>query len=330
MSSCLTSSFSPRASWARFFVEVNEQLAEILRGQHGVANRFQVATTSTTKAELETLIRRGVLRTRPPNLVVLAAAPNSWTQRAMIAAMSTHPDAMVSHGSAARLHELDGFTGYTPMHVTVRHGVRPTTPKSLNVTVHQTRAWAPGDAVRISNIPVRNVPLTLIDILATLDERRTVMALDSALRNGVTIEHIQHVVAGRVRQGRKGPIPLLLMLDQRTNKRLPRSWFQRLASELLAANGLRFDDEVPVHTPDGKLLAELDLALPALKIGVECQSWRWHATPDARRKDAQRKRALRRLGWEIVEVWWADLDRMAEVADTVRVIIDERVLKLDV
>ncbi len=309
---------------------MNENLTDILRAQHGVATRFQVATTSTTRSDIERLVHRGILEARPPNLVVLLAAPTTWRQRAIIAAFSTHPDAAVSHGTAGRLHELDGFEHYSPLHVTVRHGVRPTTPANINVTVHQTRMWDRSDVTHVDNIPVRTIPLTLIDILATLDERRTIAALDSALRKGVSIEYIQHVVAGRVRQGRKGPLPLLVMLDQRTNARLPRSWFQRLASGLLAARGLRFDDEVPVRSTDGSLLAELDLALPALKIGVECQSWRWHATPEARRKDAQRKRALRRLGWEIVEVWWGDLNRMDEVAETVRVIIDDRIPKLDV
>jgi len=46
-------------------------------------------------------------------------------------------------------------------------------------------------------------------------------------------------------------------------------------------------DEHPVHQ-GGRLLAELDLAIPELKIGVECQSWEWHSTPAAQRRDAAR------------------------------------------
>ena len=71
-------------------------------------------------------------------------------------------------------------------------------------------------------------------------------------------------------------------------------------------------------------VADLDLAIPELRIGVECQSWKWHATPDAQRRDAARKRALRRLGWDIIDLWWSDLDRIDDVHATLLVMISER------
>ena len=88
---------------------------------------------------------------------------------------------------------------------------------------------------------------------------------------------------------------------------MPRSWFQRIAGRVLAAAGIRLVDEYPVRDRNGVLLAELDLADPVRKVGVECQSWQWHATPTAQHRDARRKGMLRQLGWEIVDVWWSDL-----------------------
>ena len=40
--------------------------------------------------------------------------------------------------------------------------------------------------------------------------------------------------------------------------------------------------------------------------------------------DAARKRALRRIGWEIVDIWWSDLDHIDDVLATLLVIVDER------
>ncbi len=60
------------------------------------------------------------------------------------------------------------------------------------------------------------------------------------------------------------------------------------------------------------------------RIGIECQSWAWHSTPAAQRADARRKRAVRRIGWEIVDVWWSDLKRMDDVVETVSPIRAER------
>ena len=35
-----------------------------------------------------------------------------------------------------------------------------------------------------------------------------------------------------------------------------------------------------------------------------------------------RKRRLRLLGWELVEVWWGDLDRIDEIVDEISFLID--------
>jgi very-short-patch-repair endonuclease len=149
-------------------------------------------------------------------------------------------------------------------------------------------------------------------------------ALDSMLRRGDSAEWVRQTSARWRKRGVVGPAVVMRLLDERVDGRLPRSWFQRLAKRTLAARGIRLVDELVVRDPSGVALAELDLANPALKVGVECQSWRWHATPSARAADARRKRRLRHLGWEIVEVWWSDLDDMDDVEAELRLVIDRR------
>ena len=89
----------------------------------------------------------------------------------------------------------------------------------------------------------------------------------------------------------------------------------------LAAEAIHLVDEWPVFDTTGRRLAELDLANVDLQVGVECQSWEWHGSPSAKRRDLTRKRRLRVLGWEIVDVWWSDLNRMAEVVADVQLAI---------
>ena len=100
---------------------------------------------------------------------------------------------------------------------------------------------------------------------------------------------------------------MLELLADRVDRRLPRSWFQRLAKDLFAAEAIHLVDEWPVYNTNGRRLAELDLANVDLQVGVECQSWEWHGSPSAKQRDLTRKRRLRVLGWEIVDVWWSDL-----------------------
>lgn len=144
------------------------------------------------------------------------------------------------------------------------------------------------------------------------------------LRSGDSPTWIRSVAERWKGHGVAGPPTVLALLDERVDGRLPRSWFQRLAKRALQARGLVLVDEYPVEASDGRLLAELDLAIPELRIGVECQSWRWHSTPTARAADASRKRRLRLLGWELVEVWWSDLHRLDEVMEELLLLIERR------
>ena len=88
------------------------------------------------------------------------------------------------------------------------------------------------------------------------------------LRDGNSPAWIRQTASRLRRQGMAGPSLVLRMLDQRVDRRLPRSWFQRLAKAALADAGFRMTDEHPVHDEDGRLLAELDLAIIGLRIGV--------------------------------------------------------------
>jgi len=160
---------------------------------------------------------------------------------------------------------------------------------------------------RVDNIRVLSVPCTLALLAPAVGIGPTARALDSALRQGVSSDRLRAVALAWKQRGRAGPPALLMLLGERVDKRLPRSWFQRIAQRVLANVGVQLVDEYPVRDRRGTLLAELDLADPEPKVGVECQSWRWHATPTAQHRDARRRGMLRQLGWEIVDVWRSDL-----------------------
>jgi hypothetical protein len=166
--------------------------------------------------------------------------------------------------------------------------------------------------------------VALIQVAAFDGRDRAGQALDSILRRGDAPEWIRSVAVRWQRCGVRGPRSVLSLLDERVDGRVPRSWFQRLAQRALARCGLVLVDEFPVFDQSGRLLAELDLAIPELRVGVECQSWRWHATPTARAADAARRRRLRLLGWELVEVWWRDLGHLDAVVDELVFLIDRR------
>jgi hypothetical protein len=264
------------------------------------------------------LIDAGTWRRDNERVVTSRSAPVTWHQRVMIATLATR--GVASHATAARLHGLDGFDRNDEIHITLRYDQRRYA--HAGARVHVSRVFDRSDQLEVGGIPTVIVPVCLIQI-AEDSHDGLVKALEGAMRDGISPTWIRHVAARYHRVGLSGTKRLVRALDERVDGTLPRSWFQRLASRLLAGAGIETVDEYPIH--EGKrLLAELDLAIPHLRIGIECQSWRWHATPEAQRRDAVRKRNLRRLGWDITDLWWSDLDRIDDVLATLLVVIAER------
>ncbi len=190
--------------------------------------------------------------------------------------------------------------------------------------MHRSRVLTRADVTHVDHISAVIKPVALVQVAAVHDRDAAAKALDGLLREGARPLWLRGVAERWRGSGVPGPVTVLQLLEERVSGRLPRSWFQRLAKRLLIVHGVQMVDEHAVHDDDGRLLAELDLALPEVKVGVECQSWQWHGTPTARAADARRRRRLRLAGWEIAEVWWTDLDRMEEVADEVALLVARR------
>ncbi len=296
------------------------EMNDLFSRQHGVASASQLRRVGISRKVELRLLRDGTLEEVYPRVLRLSGAPVSFPSQLMAATLA--PGVVcASHGSAARLHELDGFDRYHELDVGV---LRPMHHPDRSVNVHWTRGPLGQHVVTVAGIPVTTVAATLALLAAHFGIGPTAKALDSALRDGVSAEWLKSVASTWRRRGRSGPAALLMLLGERVDQTLPLSWFQRLAKRLLAERGIRLVDEYEVRDERGVVLAVLDLADPVRKVGVECQSWRWHATPAAQHRDARRRGMVRRLGWEVVDVWWSDLHQPDRVLAELRYLLDSR------
>ena len=301
-------------------ITVTESLDRTLAAQHGVASDAQVRSQLSWRHQ-QHLVAAGVWRRVAPRVVGVAGAPLTWHRRAWVAVLAAGPDAALSHGSAGRLYRMDGYDHYDELHLTLGRGAHASRTEA---THHVWRGHTAAEIHRVAGLPVVRMPVVLCG-LAALDGRdAAARALDSALRQGRSPRWFVQEAQRWQGRGRSGPSTVLELVAERTAQRLPRSWFQRLAHRELAEVGITLVHEHPLYAANGRKLAELDLADTEHRVGIECQSWEWHATPGAQRADARRKRAVRRAGWEIVDVWWSDLRRMDDVVATLRTIRTER------
>lgn len=299
---------------------------DLLARQDGLASLTQLADLGVGRGAVRGRLARGEWERWGPAVVGVAGVADSWRRRVRAALLTSGPDAVVSHATAARMHGLDGFEHDESLHVSVcggghRRGFAAT-------TVHRSKLLTRKDCVVIDGMPVVSRPLALVQIADTSSRDTVQRALDGLLRSGGHPRWIEQVAMRWCRPGVGGASLVLDVLRECTATRLPRSWFQRLAKRVLAEQGVVMVDEHPVHGPDGRLLAELDLAIPELMIGLECQSWEFHGSPAARAADARRRRTLRLIGWELVELWWSDLDRIDDVVAEVGFLIDAQRGKL--
>lgn len=302
------------------------------RDMRPVAALFAAQDGLATIGQLDDLgVSRGVRRQRLATgewgqlgggVIGLSSAPGSWRRDVRAAVLAAGPHAFASHATAARLLDFDGYDRDERIVVSGASGHHV---RSLpGVEVHRSELFGDRHRRLVDGMSCAIEPVALIQIAATDGRDAAARALDSFLRAGRSAEWIRFVASPLTRQRVSGPTVLLELVRERVDGTLPMSWFQRLASRALTTHGIVLVDEHPVHDHDGTLLAALDLADPTLQIGVECQSWRWHASPAAQAADLRRKRRLRRLGWELVEVWWTDLERMDEVAADLGVLIARR------
>jgi hypothetical protein len=295
-------------------------VSKLFARQDGVASTAQLSE-QVPRGVVRQRIRTGEWERLGPGVVAVASA-DTWARRVRAAQLGAGPDAAVSHGTAARLHGLDGFDRYEPVHLTTCLAAHRTSVPG--VTVHRSGLLEIAACDRVDGLTVVSRPVALLQIAGDHGRAAAARALDGMLRDGDSPLWIQQTVSGWRRRGVKGPATVLDLLAERVDRRLPASWFQRLTARMLQTRGLAMVDEYPVHDLDGRVLARLDLALPELRIGVECQSWQWHGTPTAQADDARRRRRLRVLGWEIVDVWWSDLGRADEVAEELVYLVTRR------
>jgi hypothetical protein len=280
----------------------------------GLATIAQLRHLGVTDGMVRQRLRTGEWERFDESVVGLAGVPVTWRRQVRAALMSAGSDAAVSGPTAARLHGFDGFADEHELHLVAFHHRHLTTLPGIRL--HRSRVITERECLEVEGMTTVSRAVALVQVAGERGDDAAAQALDGLLRERVSPVWLRRTAAAMRRPGVSGPARVIRMLDERVDQRLPRSWFQRLAARVLASRGIPMVDELPVYD-GGRRMAELDLAIPSLQIGVECQSWRWHATPSARAADARRKRRLRLLGWELVEVWWADLERPDEVAEEV-------------
>jgi very-short-patch-repair endonuclease len=235
----------------------------------------------------------------------ITGAPVTWEGQLLAACWAGGSRAVASHRSAAELHRFPGR---------IRTFVEITCPRwrrarHENVVVHETAALEPIDLTIVRGIVTTTPARTLFDLGGVHRAGLVELALENALRRGLTTEaELAATVKRLSRSGRPGGPVLRQLLEARAPDRRPtESEMETRLLQAIRAHGL----EEPVAQFEvwqgAAFIGRVDAAYPEAKIAIEYDSDEFHSGRAAMGRDRSRRHRLLVAGWLPIDVGPADL-----------------------
>ena len=243
-------------------------------------------------------------------LVELRALPPLAAEQA--ATLACGPAAVISHRSAAALWGLlDPFVGPVSLTVAGSDAGR----KRRGIDFQRARGLAAVDVRRHRGLPVTAPARTLIDAAAELSRRRTELALDVALRRGITSRTAVHEAIARNPHG-AGVRTIRPLLDPAGPSSVTLSPPEERLYALLRRGGVPLPEaNLPIGDPFSPIRLERyrpDMMWRAQHVVVEYDGDEFHSGERAIAYDARRDAEMIRAGWRVIRLVDADLSDRPE------------------
>jgi hypothetical protein len=298
----------------------DERADELAAGQHAAISRRQAIGVGMTRNQIAGRLASRRWRRAARGVFVVTAAPATWRQRMAVAGLAGPDGTVVSHLSAAALHEL--MEPPEVPHVTVPTGA---SGDVSGAAVHHVRhPLDPRDVTVIDGIPATSAARTLVDCAGLLDYDAYCQLLDTALIRRLTTARAVRAAADRAARapGRKG-LPLVdQALEVWSTGRRPDSPPEMKLVRLILKWGFPAPErQHPVFDERGRFVAKADVAIPAWKVILEYDGQEFHG-PRRKPFDAMRQARLEALGWTVLRVTKADLRRPARLRARLQAVAD--------
>lgn len=290
-------------------------------GQRGRFTRAQVRGFSdSAPAVTQRRIRSRRWRRLTSRVLAFPGVPVDELGDLWTAHLHVGPDSVLSHLSAARIHELPSI---------------PPTPPTLTVPDGSNRRYRSGrlyqrndlqtlDVVDASGLPVTSVARTLVDLAATFRRIRLEPLVDHVIGERMaSIGDLRETVGAVARPGKRGvPAMSAILEDRLPGDAVEASVLERTLTAALRQAGLAAGTaqyEAPGGPGDRSGL--VDRAWPHLRWVVEADGRRWHAREAAMAADRARDRAAASVGWQVTRFTHHELTQQIDgaVEDLMRI-----------
>jgi very-short-patch-repair endonuclease/predicted transcriptional regulator of viral defense system len=253
------------------------EVGDLAAAQEGVVGHQQLLDLGLGERWIQHRLISGWLRQVFRGAYAVGHRRISWRGRLRAATLACGPNALISHRTAAALHNLKRGGG-GKIHVTVPGGGHEDRD---GIVLHRVRRIAPADITTVDGIPVMSVARTCLDMAATVHPDVLDDMLEAAERNKTFDLTAMLAACGRGRRGSKAlkrALALYRPIPGWTRSRLEKRLFNALrkrGAPLPSVNAWIVDQECDLVWHDEHLVVEVDGDV-------------WHGTTAAKARDPRR------------------------------------------
>jgi hypothetical protein len=271
---------------------VEETLAELARGSHGVVTRAEVLGAGLTRAELENRVGIGALIRVHRGVYRVGHRAPSLEAHYMAAVKACGKGALLAGRAAAHL--LGILRGSPP-----QPEVLTLTERRVPGVISRRARREPADGATWHRIPVTTVPRTIVDLAAVLAPDALARAFhEAAVRHRTTPDSVEAVLVRRHNWPGARELRRVIWGEEPVS-------LSKLESSFIAS--LR---EAGLPVPETNCVADgrrVDCRWPEYRLTVELDSYRYHHTRHAWEQDRRREREARARGDEFRRYTWRDV-----------------------
>ncbi|MGH8999854.1 MAG: hypothetical protein ACRDY7_10755 [Acidimicrobiia bacterium] len=281
----------------------DQQAGRLASRQHGAITHAQLLAAGLTDRQIKQWSRCGRLHRAARNTYVMAGAPPTAGQAALVACLAGPGGTVASHLTAAALFGL--WPPPLLPHVTAPRG----TSARLRVALVHRSTLCRDDVASIAGIPLTRPARILVDCAGMLGHEALCELVDDVLcRRLCTAEDVRRAMGRASRgPGRAGLPSLEQALAVWVPGPPPGSRAEmRLVRRLVAWGYPTPERQVPIYDGAGVFLARVDVGWAPTRVGLEYYGQRHHG-PRHEEHDAGRKARAEGQGWQIRVVRKADL-----------------------
>jgi predicted transcriptional regulator of viral defense system len=294
-------------------------IAWIANRQYGLVSLAQLEDLGMDRRTAAARVRSGRLHRIHRGVFAVGHRRGDLEAELLAAVLACGPDAVLSHGSAARLW---GFWSDSDGEIQViapnRRGRSP-----AGIIAHRDGFLPPSDRSIYRRVPCTTVARTLLDLAATLPPWELRKALGEAeARRIVSHQHLRDQI--RRGRGRRGVARLRRLLDEiHPENRHSRSELERMFLHVCLQVGLP-QPEVNVSLKVKGRTLKPDFLWREQRLILEADSRQFHDTDIAFVDDRRREQRLQVAGWRVSHCTWEQVEFEPQaLAETVRQLLSQ-------